>query len=159
MQQYYADQDYPDERVENPSVFADLLNSPLALTEATSGQRFANNLIDLVTFYLSFSIVSFFLLSFRLAGFIFKMGNAGFCAFTLLLLAVYYFSLELTTGRTMGKLITRTRVVMEDGSKPKPNDILKRTLCRMIPLEAFTFLGTSPGLHDRLSKTRVVQLD
>ena len=49
---------------------------------------------------------------------------------------------------------------MIDGSKPKPIDILGRTLIRIIPFEYFTFLrGRNPGWHDELSKTFVVKKD
>ncbi|PJJ47997.1 RDD family protein [Hymenobacter chitinivorans] len=161
MQQDYLDQDYTDDRVENPSVFADLLDSPLALTLATSGQRFANSVIDTIAFYMLF-----FALAVVLGILSAVIGNAAIVDSldgplgTLLSLGVlfaYYFGMELLTGRTLGKLITRTRVVMEDGTKPTASAIAKRTLCRMIPFEAFSFLTDGPGMHDRLSNTRVVK--
>lgn len=48
----------------------------------------------------------------------------------------------LLKGKTIGKYITKTIVVMEDGSKPKASDIVLRSLCRLIPFDAFSFLGT-----------------
>ncbi|MFP9098772.1 RDD family protein [Flavobacterium sp. RHBU_24] len=69
----------------------------------------------------------------------------------------YYGLFETLLSRTPGKFITDTRVVMADGSKPGNNVILIRTLCRQIPLEAFSFLFMPPmGFHDMLSKTLVV---
>jgi uncharacterized RDD family membrane protein YckC len=46
---------------------------------------------------------------------------------------------------------------MEDGSKPDFGTTLKRTLCRIIPFEQFSFLGSqSRGWHDSICGTYVV---
>jgi uncharacterized RDD family membrane protein YckC len=57
---------------------------------------------------------------------------------------IYYTLQEMFTGRTLGKVITQTKVVMIDGTKPTPKKILVRTLCRFIPFEFLSFLGSSP---------------
>jgi uncharacterized RDD family membrane protein YckC len=73
---------------------------------------------------------------------------------------IYYPVFEGIFGRTPGKWITNTKVVNNDGTKPEMSAILIRTLCRFIPLEPFSFLGSEPvGWHDTLSKTRVVKAD
>ncbi|TXD81909.1 RDD family protein [Subsaximicrobium wynnwilliamsii] len=73
------------------------------------------------------------------------------------ILFVYYVIIESLTSKSIGKYITQTKVVLEDGSKPGFSDILLRTLCRLIPFEQFSFLGTDgKGWHDSLSKTYVV---
>lgn len=72
---------------------------------------------------------------------------------------VYYNIFEMFTGRSLGKYITGTKIVLEDGSKPKPKDIFIRTLSRYIPFDDFSFLGYyGRGLHDSLSKTFVVNV-
>ena len=73
-------------------------------------------------------------------------------------MAIFYFLTELIfKGKSFGKLITKTRVVMEDGSNPTYLDYLKRSFCRLIPFEAFSFLGSEGrGWHDSVSKTYVV---
>lgn len=72
---------------------------------------------------------------------------------------VYYTLLEGLTGRTLGKVVTSTKVVGARGGIPAFHQIVIRSLSRFIPLEAFTFLSNDkPGLHDRLSKTVVVRL-
>lgn len=77
-----------------------------------------------------------------------------------LIMFIYYATLEILLSKTLSKYFTKTIVVMIDGSKPKPIDILGRTLIRIIPFEYFTFLrGTKPGWHDHLSKTYVVKKD
>jgi len=77
---------------------------------------------------------------------------------SLLISFLYYVILESSSGRTLGKLIVGTKVVRLDGTKPHLMQTMGRTLCRYIPLEAFTFLmGTyAYGWHDRFSGTMVV---
>ena len=74
------------------------------------------------------------------------------------LLFLYYFIFEVTLNRTPAKYITRIKVVMDDGTKPKAKAIFIRTLCRFIPFEMLSFLSHSKpiGWHDRFSKTRVI---
>ena len=61
----------------------------------------------------------------------------------------------LTKGRSLGKFITGTKVVMIDGSTPTTKDYFMRSLCRIIPFEVLSFLGEN-GWHDKISKTTVV---
>ncbi|MFH6998343.1 RDD family protein [Flavobacterium sp. FlaQc-57] len=69
-----------------------------------------------------------------------------------------YFVLEWLFGRTMGKLVTGTIVVNKNGLKPDFGVIFIRTLCRLIPLDALSFLGKSEMFwHDSISKTYVVE--
>jgi uncharacterized RDD family membrane protein YckC len=76
----------------------------------------------------------------------------------LILMVVYYLPCEALFGRTLGKLITGTRVVDETGEPPSFKQILGRTFARLIPLEAFSFLKSSGiGAHDSLPGTRVVR--
>ncbi|MEZ5008823.1 MAG: RDD family protein [Chitinophagales bacterium] len=70
----------------------------------------------------------------------------------------WWFIFEYIFNKTPSKFITRTRVVHEDGSKPTIKDIIIRTVARLIPFEFVSFfMGRSFGLHDMLSKTRVVK--
>lgn len=72
---------------------------------------------------------------------------------------VYYIFCEYVWGgRTVGKMITRTKVVKKDGSKLDLGSVIGRTLLRYLPFEVFSFLGSEPdGWHDRLSNTMVVE--
>lgn len=77
--------------------------------------------------------------------------------FFLLVFLGYYFVCEATTSRTLGKVLSRTRVVNESGGKPSLSQILGRTLTRLIPLDSFTFFDDAPrGWHDQLPDTYVV---
>lgn len=81
-------------------------------------------------------------------------------AFGYLTWLLYYIPFEtLTKGRTLSKYITKTKVVLYDGSEPTINEILVRSLCRLIPFEQFSFLGDDgKGWHDSISKTYVVDI-
>lgn len=74
-----------------------------------------------------------------------------------LIIMTYYSVWEGLTSRTLGKLITGTYVVTDEGLKPSFANILGRTLCRFIPFEALSFIFGSLGFHDRFSHTRVVK--
>jgi uncharacterized RDD family membrane protein YckC len=77
-------------------------------------------------------------------------------ALYLLILFLYYFLFENGRGITIGKLITNTRVVHESGRRATTKEIFIRTLCRLIPFDAFSYLGDGVGWHDTLSHTRVI---
>jgi len=77
----------------------------------------------------------------------------------LVTLFFYYLLCEGIWYKTIGKLITGTRVVQVTGETPTATQILIRTLVRFIPLEFITYLDGSKrpsGWHDRWSRTRVV---
>jgi uncharacterized RDD family membrane protein YckC len=66
--------------------------------------------------------------------------------------------MEGLTGRTLGKLVTGTMVVDENGNKPEFSRIIGRTFCRLIPFDALSFLGEEhSGWHDTISKTKVIK--
>jgi uncharacterized RDD family membrane protein YckC len=72
---------------------------------------------------------------------------------------LYYFIMEWTTGQTVGKIITKSKVVSSDThQKPRVFNILIRTLCRLIPFDFFTYIFIPMGIHDRVSKTELKQL-
>jgi uncharacterized RDD family membrane protein YckC len=61
-------------------------------------------------------------------------------------------------GRTLGKLVTGTKVVSLDRGRPSFLRIVSRTLVRFVPFEPFSFVfGDLTGWHDDWSRTRVVQ--
>lgn len=69
---------------------------------------------------------------------------------------VIYLTEFLTKGRSLGKLITGTMVVKDDGSLPTSEDFLKRNFSRIVPFDGLSFLG-SRGWHDSWSDTKVVK--
>lgn len=74
-----------------------------------------------------------------------------------ILTLLYYILFEgISKGRTMGKLVTGSIVIKEDGSAFTFKDAFIRSVCRAIPFEALSALGYRPW-HDSLSKTAVVK--
>jgi len=71
---------------------------------------------------------------------------------------LYYSLLEtFLKGKSIGKFVTQTRAVREDGSELDFRTALIRSLCRVVPFEPFSFLGDSnSGWHDNWSKTMVI---
>ncbi|MFN8206847.1 MAG: RDD family protein [Bacteroidales bacterium] len=135
----------------------------IAEKSVSQGKRLANLLLGTVFIYVFSILVGVFLgiilAVFAPDGLSFITGDNtllnylfGFCIYM-----VYYSTLEFAFGRTIAKYITKTKVVDENGRKPSIGKILIRTLCRFIPFEAFSFLGSDNiGWHDEISKTRVI---
>lgn len=75
------------------------------------------------------------------------------------LLTVYYIVSEYFFRTTFGKIVTSTTVVRTQGGYPELGTIVIRTLARVIPFDALSFLFTDRhrGWHDRLSNTGVVE--
>lgn len=74
---------------------------------------------------------------------------------------VFYYTLfETISGKSLGKLITKTKVIDDDTNiKPTFTITFIRSLCRLIPFDAFSFFFyDAGGWHDRISKTRVVKI-
>jgi uncharacterized RDD family membrane protein YckC len=72
---------------------------------------------------------------------------------------IYYFAMEYHLGYTIGKMLTTCKVGLHINSD-RTASIFKRTICRFIPLYPLLCLFTPNGLllHDRLSKTVVIQV-
>ncbi len=84
-----------------------------------------------------------------------KIEEYGLAIVSILL---YYNIFEIFFSRTIGKFITKTIVVNINGEKPDTQEILVRSLCRLIPFDNLSFLGTpNKGWHDSISKTYVVK--
>lgn len=69
----------------------------------------------------------------------------------------YYVFMETKYQKTIGKFISKTRVVNKNGAKPDLGDIVRRTFCRLIPFDGISFLFTANGFHDRLSDTTIIK--
>lgn len=71
---------------------------------------------------------------------------------------LYYFLMEMLFQQTLGKMATQSVVVDEYGNKPTAWQFFLRTICRWVPFEPFSCLGTpSRGWHDTWSKTYVIR--
>jgi uncharacterized RDD family membrane protein YckC len=133
---------------------------------ATKGARFANYAIDMLLKYgIAYSvglIIGLLYRYFNLVGpyqWITTMSTLEGLLFSEVISLSFYFIFEATTQRTPGKYITGTKVITFEGDKPNAITILKRTLCRMIPFNAFSFLGEpGKGWHDSITNTYVVNI-
>jgi len=73
--------------------------------------------------------------------------------------AVIYYSISetLLNGKTLGKYLTGTRAVTVDNERIDFPAALTRSFSRIVPFEAFSFLGDgNTGWHDKWSETKVV---
>jgi uncharacterized RDD family membrane protein YckC len=148
---------------------ADELNVHLQHEPASAGQRFLNWLIDnlLMRYGLSYVTGTFvgFLLGTLFPAFTMRLIERE-NKFDLLLLGyiigifnylIYYTICEKGfKGYTLGKLITGTRAIREDGEELTLKDALLRTLSRMVPFEVFSGFGTRPW-HDSWTNTTVIK--
>ena len=77
-----------------------------------------------------------------------------------MIIVFFYFIFESLTFRSLGKYATNTKVIKSNGESPTPKDVLIRSVCRIIPLDELSFLGTNgKGWYDALSKTYVVDIE
>lgn len=122
---------------------------------ASTTLRFVNYLIDIIAGYLFTSLVGGIIASFLPVNF------TGYPFLIMIVMAAsffaYYIAMEVLFQKTLGKFITKTKVVTINGQKPKEQEIVLRTLCRMIPFDNFSFLFSRNGWHDQFSKTRVIK--
>lgn len=127
------------------------------IVHATVGQRFANYIIDLVCIYILIFAVAFF--GSWVAGSPIVDDNSPALLIGCIAVFVYYSFFEgVTKGRSPGKLITRTKVVKEDGSVPTFSDALKRSVSRLAPFEVLSALGGHPW-HDKWTRTYVIKVN
>ena len=130
---------------------------------ASHGQRFTNLLVDTIMQLILFFIVLVFMAANAQANgdkaFIANLEKITILKYTIIIVIslFYYNFFEIFSARTVGKYITQTIVVDENGEKPNSETILVRSLCRLIPFNALSFLGVyGRGWHDTISKTYVV---
>ena len=77
---------------------------------------------------------------------------------TQILTFVYYLIFEgVTRGRTLGKIMTDTSAITQDGTPFTFKHAFTRTLCRFIPFEMLSALISYLPWHDSITKTAVVR--
>lgn len=116
------------------------------LTPTLSSKRFRNLISDMLVLFGINSVIG---QVFQVRGF-FISG---------LILVLYYFLFEFFLGKTPGKFYTHTKVVMSNGNNLTFGAILIRSVIRLIPFEAISFLSSKNpvGWHDKWSKTIVIE--
>lgn len=122
----------------------------------SSGIRFVNYLIDFIIVMILLIMASIFF------GVLLQTTDPALSSLIGIVLLIgtfiaYYAIMEITFQKTIGKFITKTKVVKMNGEKPTDGDILMRTFCRMVPFDHISYLFMKNGFHDFLSKTKVVK--
>jgi len=134
---------------------------------APTGRRLANFLIDSILFYLFFFGIVLVIAVYvqlrsetsaeELEAYLNSGGGTVVSyLFAFVLMLIFYTCMEgITRGKSLGKLITGTVAIREDGSSLTWKDAAMRSLCRLIPFEAFSGFSGNPW-HDSMTKTVVV---
>lgn len=116
-----------------------------------SGVRFLNFLIDFIVW-----LIIAFIFTFPL-----NANSPNHMLIGYLIMGItfvgYYWIMEVKFQKTVGKFVTKTKVVKMNGKKPEQSDIISRSFCRLIPFDRVSFLFMKNGIHDFLSKTKVVK--
>jgi|SRR5687767_1372652 len=148
---------------------SDELNSYIKYTEASLGKRFLNFVVDNLLMryglsYLTGSLIGYMMVTLA-PEFTYKLFNDE-SSFGFILLAyifsvvnylIYYtFCEKVFRGYMLGKLISGTRAVRQDGEELTFKDAILRSLVRLIPFEPLSALGRKPW-HDTWTNTMVVK--
>lgn len=141
----------------------DLLTEEPELVRASTGKRFLNYLIDVLSFYL-FLIVLGIVLAIVSPESVDDLASSGEAnplmdrLFSLLLFAIYMSLIEgIFNGKSLGKLITGTRAVNQDGSRIRFSTAFGRGFSRAVPFSAFSAFGDPCNpWQDRWTDTYVI---
>jgi uncharacterized RDD family membrane protein YckC len=148
-------------------VLTDDIHPYFQYEHATQGQRFANFLIDNLLMRFGLGYVTGLAVA-KVGALLFPefMYKVAYDTTTLLILAyiidivdyiIYYtLSEKLFRGYTIGKLITKTRVIRTDGKEITFKDALLRSLCRLVPFEILSGFGVP--WHDAWTNTMVIKV-
>ena len=121
---------------------------------ASHSKRIGNYFLDSIGVNIIYYVLGF---SLNIVDFENEAMSGGALILLLLINPAYWIFTEAIFGKSPAKFITNTRVVTKNGEQPSFWTIVGRTLCRLIPFEAFSFLGSrAVGWHDSISNTRVV---
>jgi uncharacterized RDD family membrane protein YckC len=145
----------------NVNLLQDIEQEIMSRHEAPPQLRFINYIIDLISFY---AIIITLMLLIALTAYgspifqaIEKLDDLTDFVILHVLYGLYMLIVEgVFKGKTLGKLITGTRVIHERTDSFSWRDALRRGCMRMIPLEYFTACVGSP-FHDQWTETRVVR--
>lgn len=158
------------EHANSPDLLHDL-NDEVQYEHASKGLRFVNLLIDQILLSMVSGAVGVIYMIFYYAAYINDSYNeygspaapsgaavAWLYAIIFAIYILYYTIMEaLTNGRTVGKFVTGTMAIREDGARITWKDAFLRSLCRFIPFEAVVALFIQYPWHDDFTRTAVVR--
>lgn len=119
--------------------------------KVSSLARFIHFIVDTIVWYIIVAILTFSLNAED--GFQMLLGYLIFFASYI----AYYVFMETKYQKTLGKFITKTKVINKNGTRPEVGDIVRRTFCRLIPFDQISFLFTQNGFHDKFSDTTIIK--
>lgn len=140
---------------------------------ATKWMRFFNILIDRIAFNCIFLALGFLggILDgifgiYYFTKFFYKLAELGRVADIIITSVIFFFYIFLieyfTKGRSLGKYITGTKVIMTDGKEPTISDYFMRNIIRLVPFDAYLFLekmdGTIAGVIPELLTLKIMRL-
>ena len=154
------------------SGLANELNQYIQFTRATQGQRFVNWLIDNLLMRFGLSLLTGYIVGYILFAIApefltqvaYEVDGPKTWRYWVLSFSIGYFNYivyytfceKVFKGYTLGKLITGTRAIRDDGKELTIKDAFLRTLSRLVPFEVFSGFSERPW-HDSWSKTTVVK--
>lgn len=148
--------------LEQPTPAEELFTTEDFQLRASTGKRFANYVIDLIFFYVLFFIFGMVMAIVSPGSLDSLADDRGFGLMdrfiTLILYALYMSIVEaLFKGKSLGKLITRTRAVNLDGTRIPTATAFSRGFSRAVPFCAFSAFGSPcDPWQDRWTKTMVI---
>jgi hypothetical protein len=123
---------------------------------ATALQRCANFFVDIVICNtISITVITYFSEFFAKLVRSYNVTTVSLVS-SLVVLLGYYLFFETILQKTPAKLLTGTKVVDENLTKPNMTSILIRTLSRIAPFEPFSIFAKQGLWHDSWSKTYVI---
>lgn len=139
--------------------------------EASTGQRFLNYLIDgvLMQYGLSFltgivvARIVYYISPETAYNWFVERSDSFDILFSAYLISILNFLIYYTIcekafkGKTLGKLITGTKAVRNDGKELTFKDAILRTLSRVVPFEPFSIWFGNGLWHDEWTKTMVIK--
>ena len=130
---------------------------------ATKQTRMTNYVIDyvvqmsiFVSVAVSLSILSKILKNPSLISWFEDMNKIQEYIYGAIVTMVYYAVFESLTARSVGKYVTNTIVVLQDGTRPPTETMLRRSIYRILPFNALFFLWQDRVWHDKYTDTFVV---
>lgn len=120
--------------------------------------RFGHFLIDYICI-IGVQVAINYLLTYQMisGGGVYSGLNTAILCFNSLWYSMYYFVLESSLQRTLGKMVTNSVVINEYAQKPSVGQLLGRSVSRLVPFEIFSCLGPR-GWHDTWTNTYVVTI-
>ena len=119
--------------------------------------RLVNFIVDTLVWLILYFTIAYFLDQYIVRFNSFLVNYVYSICLGLLTYLAYYMVMEFYFHKTLGKFITRTKVVSIDATKVSLKSIIKRSLSRLIPIDALYYIFSHNGLHDNLSRTKLIK--